>query len=107
MRYEKHNLNPKNKKVGDCVVRTIAGFTGKDYRVVYDDLCIKNSLDKDFDAWIKELEGVSTEVFLSCQKMNGEFELGIVIYSGEPSYSSVDDVMRSMLALLMEGMEEQ
>ena len=33
--YFNHNANPKKKKTGDCVIRALATFTGKDYEEVY------------------------------------------------------------------------
>lgn len=37
--YIKQNMNPKNKKVADCVVRAICKALGKTWEEVYRDLC--------------------------------------------------------------------
>ncbi len=38
MQFEKRNVNPKNKRTGDCVVRAIAVATSQDYTKVMRDL---------------------------------------------------------------------
>ena len=40
----KVNINHKNKRTGDCVVRALAGASGKDYQVVAKEL---------FELWMK------------------------------------------------------
>lgn len=37
--FKKININPKGKKVGDCVIRAIAYATKQDWDKVYNDLC--------------------------------------------------------------------
>lgn len=37
--YIYRNLNPKGKKVGDCVIRAVALATGIEYRKVFFELC--------------------------------------------------------------------
>lgn len=39
MRYIYKNVNPKNKKVDDCVIRAVTLATGQDYKKVFFDLC--------------------------------------------------------------------
>ncbi len=39
MSFTKLNLNPKEKKTSDCVVRAIACGTGQSWEKVYQDLC--------------------------------------------------------------------
>ena len=41
------NLNPLEKKVGDCVVRAIASATGKNWEEVFTDLCAIGLEQKD------------------------------------------------------------
>lgn len=38
--YEKKNVNPKNKKTSDCVIRALTGATGKNYYDVLDELVV-------------------------------------------------------------------
>ena len=38
MKFEKLNVNPKNKKTGDCVIRALSLGLNKDYWQVVDDL---------------------------------------------------------------------
>lgn len=38
IKYVNENVNPKNKKTCDCVIRAITKATGKDYYVVYEEL---------------------------------------------------------------------
>lgn len=49
------NANPKNKNVGDCVVRAIAVATGKTWHGVLDDLHVISSMEADMpssnDVW--------------------------------------------------------
>lgn len=44
VKFEKMNINFKNKKTGDCVVRALAGASGKPYKQVAQEL---------FDMWMK------------------------------------------------------
>ena len=37
--FKKQNLNPKNKKTSDCVIRSFASATGKSWDDTYSDLC--------------------------------------------------------------------
>ena len=37
--FYKQNINHKNKKTTDCVVRALAGASGKEYQVVAKELC--------------------------------------------------------------------
>ena len=39
MRYIYKNVNPKNKKVDDCVIRAVTLATGQAYKKVFFDLC--------------------------------------------------------------------
>lgn len=36
--FEKRNVNPKNRKTSDCVIRAITAASGKKYETVYKDL---------------------------------------------------------------------
>ena len=36
--FEKRNVNPKNRKTGDCVIRALTVATGKDYNEIYKEL---------------------------------------------------------------------
>lgn len=38
--FEKFNNNPKGKRHGDCVVRSISGASGKSWEEVYNSLCL-------------------------------------------------------------------
>lgn len=38
LKFELRNVNPKNKKTSDCVIRAIVLASGKDYNVVLEDL---------------------------------------------------------------------
>lgn len=40
----KFNINPKNKRTGDCVIRALAGASGKPYKQVAEEL---------FELWMK------------------------------------------------------
>jgi hypothetical protein len=42
--FYKTNINPKNKRTGDCVIRALAGASGKDYKKVAQEL---------FELWMK------------------------------------------------------
>lgn len=37
-KFKNMNVNPKNKKTGDCVIRALVGASGKDYYQVSDEL---------------------------------------------------------------------
>jgi hypothetical protein len=37
--FEKVNVNPKERKCGDCVIRALAKASGKSWEQVYDELC--------------------------------------------------------------------
>lgn len=39
IKFEKLNVNPKNRKTTDCVIRALVTATGKDYWEVFDELC--------------------------------------------------------------------
>lgn len=68
---------------------------------------IKNSFGKEADAWLIELEKVSKEAFLGMKDMNGDFTIGIIVYSKEPPLPKVNDIVQGMTALLMEGMNHE
>ena len=36
--YERRNVNPKNRKTGDCVIRALTVATGKPYEEIYKEL---------------------------------------------------------------------
>ena len=42
--FYKQNINPKNKRTGDCVIRALAGASGKPYKQVSEEL---------FELWMK------------------------------------------------------
>lgn len=42
--FYKQNINPKNKRTGDCVIRALAGASGKPYKQVAQEL---------FDLWMQ------------------------------------------------------
>jgi hypothetical protein len=46
MGFIKQNVNPKNRKVGDCVVRAIAVASGKTWDEVFDGLCLLAKQEK-------------------------------------------------------------
>ena len=39
MAYKEYNINPKNKKTGDCAIRAVAAVTGLGWDRAYEDLC--------------------------------------------------------------------
>ena len=62
MKYIEYNMNPKNKKTGDCVIRAIGFATNKEWGNVYRDLAelgIKKGLmindTKNWRAYLKDL----------------------------------------------------
>lgn len=62
MKYIEYNMNPKNKKTGDCVVRSISFATNKKWEKVYIDLAeqgIKKGLmlndPRNWKAYLKKL----------------------------------------------------
>lgn len=62
MEFVKFNNNPKQKKTGDCVIRSIALATGKSWKDVYMDLaqlgCKKGLMpndNKNWQAYLKKL----------------------------------------------------
>lgn len=64
----KLNANPKNKNVGDCVVRAIAVVTGKTWHEVLDDLYEVSRMEADMpssnDVWGLYLYLMGFEPFL-------------------------------------------
>lgn len=62
MLFDNINLNPKGKRVGDCVIRAIAYATDQPWEKVYDDLCkigrkkcVLPNDDKAYQEYLKKL----------------------------------------------------
>ena len=63
MRFKKENINPLNKKTGDCVIRAISKATDREWLKVFDDLCkigrglfaVPNNSDT-YTEYLKEFE---------------------------------------------------
>lgn len=64
MKFVKENVNPKNRKTGDCVIRAIAKAEGKDWLEIFDSLTAiaraKYTVPNDKMAYEKYLEGYET-----------------------------------------------
>lgn len=46
--FEYFNPNPEKDNAGDCVIRAICKATGKDWNIVYIELCIEGFIAKDW-----------------------------------------------------------
>lgn len=51
MSWVEYNLNPLNRRTGDCVVRAIAFATGQSWDRTYWDLCDKGFLRAEMPSW--------------------------------------------------------
>ena len=76
MKYIEYNINPKNKKTGDCVIRAIAFATNKEWEKVYTDLAEqgikKGYMVNDPKNWRNYLKDLGYEVHKMPKKPNNK-----------------------------------
>ena len=74
--FKYYNLNPKNKKTTDCVIRAIAGALNKTYAEVFGDICIISMKTgyyvDDRRCYKKYLESIGLQIQKQPRKVNGK-----------------------------------
>ena len=76
MKYIEYNINPKNKKTGDCVIRAIAFATNKEWEKIYLELAEqgirKGLMLNDPRNWKKYLDNLGYKVQKMPRKINNK-----------------------------------